>query len=80
MRIIKDGTTTKLWLSARDTYIWAHKIGAGWPCSRLSGHSLFAEFDKQGDLINIDIDGFGINIDCPADEFNAITTDFLLQD
>ena len=80
MRIIKsedsiDGNV-KLWLSTNDTYNWAHRAGALWPCSFLSGKRLFAEFDCKGDLIDGTTNGkHGCN--CPSDEFNAITTDFL---
>ena len=74
MRIKKTNSGTQLWLSANDTYNWAHKPGAIWPCSVLSGHRLFAEF-SNGDLVDIIIDGR--SKDCPADEFNAITSDFL---
>jgi len=66
---------THLWLSANDTYNWAHKSGASWPCSALSGHRLYAEFDKDNNLIDMTIDGKCK--DCPADEFRAITSDFL---
>ncbi len=64
-----------LWLSKRDTYDWAHRAGASWPCSTIAGKSLVAVFDKNG-LIDIAING------CPAfeidgTEFNAITSDFL---
>ena len=74
MRIKKTGQTVQLWLSANDTYDWAHKPGAAWPCSVLSGHRLFAEFNDS-DLVDMTIDGR--SKDCPADEFNAITSDFL---
>ena len=74
MRIKRIGQIIKLWLSANDTYNWAHKAGSVWPCSVLSGHRLFAEFDN-GDLIDMVIDGR--TKDCPADEFNAITEDFI---
>ena len=66
---------THLWLSANDTHNWANRVGASWPCSALSIHRLYAEFDKDGDLIDMTIDGK--SKDCPADEFNAITSDFL---
>lgn len=65
---------TRLWLSPTDTYNWAHKSEAAWPCSVLSGHRVYAEFDN-GDLIDMRIDGR--YRDCPADEFNAITEDYL---
>ena len=75
MRINKTDNGTRLWLSANDTYDWAHKSGASWPCSELSGHRLYAEFDKDNNLIDITIDGKYKN--CSIDEFNAITSDFM---
>ena len=73
MKTQVNGLTTKIWLSANDTYNWAHKIGASWPCSTLSNRQVFAEFDG-GDLIDIAIDGKSDdNVD--ACEFNAIITD-----
>ena len=74
MRLKKTEQNIKLWLSTNDTYNWANKPGARWPCSTLSGHRLFAEFDG-GDLVDMAIDGR--SKECPADEFNAITTDFI---
>ena len=74
MRIKKSKQGIQLWLSANDTYNWAHKSGASWPCSVLSGHRLYAEFINF-DLVDMTIDGK--RKDCPADEFNAITSDFL---
>lgn len=74
MKIVRNGETVKLWASARDTYDWAHKPGAWWPCSVVSGKRLFAEFYK-GDLVDVALDGRDAEI--PADEFNAITADLL---
>ena len=37
-----------LWLSANDTYAWAHKPGARWPCSEASGHRLVVCVDSNG--------------------------------
>ena len=78
MRKVENGNFVKLWLSANDTFSWANKSGAAWPCSFLSGKRLFAEFD-QGDLIDLDINGGRGSQDCPSDEFNAITDDFLKE-
>jgi hypothetical protein len=75
MRIKKSDQGTQLWLSAIDTYDWANRIGNAWPCSELSGHRLYAEFDKDGDLVDCTIDGR--SKDCSANEFNAITSDFM---
>lgn len=66
-----------LWLSAQDTYDWARKTGATWPCSELANHRLFAAFDKHG-LYDLTID-WEAGKDCPGDEFNAITSDFLAK-
>ena len=76
MRIQKHDSTVKLWLSAKDTYNWAHKAGALWPCSVLADKRLFAEF-SDGDLIDYTVNGKLVNV--PADEFNAMTGDFLAQ-
>jgi len=78
MMIRRYGTVVKLWLSRRDTYDWAHRPGTSWPCSTLSDHRLFAEFDN-GDLVDYTIDNQGgVNVDCQ--EFTAITDDFISED
>ena len=65
----------KIWLSANDTYNWAHRPGNTWPCSQLSGHRVFAEYEQGGDLVDMAIDG-KIK-DCDSNEFNAIMLDHL---
>lgn len=75
MRIEKTGTTIELWLSAKDTYNWATRTGNAWPCSQLAGKRLFAEFDN-GDLVDYTVNGKD-GVDIPADEFTAITDDFI---
>ena len=67
----------KVWLSARDTEQWATRPGAAWPCSELRGGSVFAEFDRQGDLVDLAINGGRGEQDCSADEFNACLTDHI---
>lgn len=79
MRIQKQGTTVKLWLSAEDTYQWANKPGGKWPCSYLAGKALFAEF-RNGDLVDYAVEGETENFDLTGDEFNAITGDFINAD
>ena len=74
MRIKRNGTTVKLWLSVNDTYNWAHRPGARWPCSQLAGKRLFAKFD-DGDLVEYTVNG--LSVDIPRDEFTAITDDFI---
>jgi len=65
-----------LWLSRRDTYSWAHKSGAWWPCSQLADKSLRAEFDSNG-LVDISVNNGRKKQDIGGQEFNAITSDFL---
>ena len=75
MRTQKYDKTVKVWISANETYDWAHKSGASWPCSTLSDKRIFAKFDN-GDLVDIAINGKdGVEVD--GNEFNAIIEDFL---
>lgn len=69
--------TYKVWLSANDTYAWAHAPNKTWPCSVLSGKSLFAEF-CHGDLVDVRLNGKAVNngMEIPFDEFNAIIEDY----
>lgn len=76
MRVNITDSAVKLWLSENDTYNWAHKPGAAWPCSQLSGSRLFAEFDSNG-LCDLTVDGK--SGDCDVTEFNAMTSDYLAQ-
>lgn len=76
MRIVKNGTNTRLWLSRNDTYEWAHKPGKAWPCSNLSGKSLFVELER-GDLVDIRINGRAG--DCDSHELSCIIDDFLAE-
>lgn len=76
-RIQRGEYGVKLWLSANDTYDWAHRAGNSWPCSQLSNRRLFAEFDATGDLVDLSIDGGRGEQDCDATEFNAITEHYL---
>lgn len=67
-------SVVKLWLSANDTYLWAHRPGERWPCSELSGKRLFVEFDKGG-LVDLAINSrMG---DCSNHELSAIVSDHL---
>ena len=65
-----------VWLSANDTHAWAHRSGASWPCSQLSGRRVFAGFDSNG-LCDVAIDGGRGDQDCDSAEFNACVADHL---
>jgi len=67
----------KLIATGSDTANWARKPGAFWPCSVLATHNLIAEFAGKGDLVALEIDGGRDDVDVPANEFNAFTSDCL---
>ena len=75
MRVKDYGDSVLIWLSANDTYEWAHKSGAAWPCSQLSGKRMFAAFDTNG-LYELTVNGKWPH-DIQSDELNAITSDYL---
>lgn len=71
MRFLDNGCYYTIKLSANDTYDWAHKSGACWPCSTLSGRSVWAQFDRRnGDLVDTNA---GEDVD--GNEFNALFED-----
>ncbi len=74
MRLQDNGDSIALWVSANDTYDWAHKVNASWPCSALSGHRFFMAGDSNG-LLEFTIDGKDGDVD--AHEFNACVSDML---
>jgi len=72
----------KVWLSAADTYAWASRHRAGLPCSKLSNRRVFAEFDENGDLVDLTIDGGRRELRSGklvvgVDEFNSCLTDHI---
>jgi hypothetical protein len=73
MRVRIHDTSVSLWLSANDTYQWAHN----WPYSELSSRRLYVCFDSNG-LCDLAIDGRN-DIDVSANELNAITSDYLAK-
>jgi hypothetical protein len=79
MRLIisKSGNgRTQLWLNDHDTYQWANRPGAKWPCSSIAGKRLYAEFEPNGDLVDMALDGdHSANVN--GSELDAITTDHL---
>jgi hypothetical protein len=75
MRIHKDDGGMKIWLSKTDTERWAEH----WPGSALSGRRVFAEFDSQGDLVDVVFGGGRGDQDCPEHELMAIIADATKQ-
>lgn len=78
MRAKQDPGGTRIWISARESYAWANKVGARWPCSELEGTRVFAEWDSSGNLVALAIDG-DESAECGAAELNALTSDFLRE-
>jgi len=74
-KIRKTKQGVDIWLSANDTYNWAHRAGNSWLCSYLSGKRLFVQLDSKGDLMDYTING-KTDSNCPSDEFNAIIADY----
>ena len=74
-RIQLSDSRVAIWVSANETYNWAHRPGASWPCSTLSNKRFFAEFDDNG-LCELTVNGReDHNVD--AHEFNALCADML---
>jgi len=63
-----------MWLSGNDTYNWARKPHAAWPCSQASGHRLMIQVDTNG-LCDFTMDGH--SADMAGDELDAIVADHL---
>ena len=70
-----DGGGIKLWLSSQAPAGWATGYPR-WPGSALESHRLFVEYDSDGDLIDLTIDGHSAeHFDVDAVELNAIVED-----
>jgi len=76
MRISKRDNGYTMWLSARDTYAWANKPGAVWPCSKLAGHRCVIDVDRHG-LCGLTFDGQEENVGLDRNELDAIVADHL---
>lgn len=68
-----------IWLSANDTYDWAHKLGSAWPCSTLSGNPVVASFGANGDLEDMVVNGGRGDQDIDGTEFNACMSDYIAR-
>lgn len=80
MRTLIHDNGFTLWLSANDTYDWAHRVNDSWPCSTLSNHRLTASFDSNG-LYDLTIDGKCLSgegyCEVDAHELSAIVADLM---
>ena len=79
MRIMAQPNNTgyTIWLSAKDTYNWAHRPGARWPCSELSNNRFVACVDSNG-LCDFSLNGSNQgDDDVSGDELSACIADHL---
>ena len=68
-----------LWLSKNDTYDWAHKPNASWPCSTVSNKYLMINVDSNG-LCDLTVNGNSKHLDSiDANELQAIVSDYTLN-
>lgn len=67
-------TGYRMCLSASDTYDWAHKPGAAWPCSTISDKRIAVTVDSNG-LCDFTMNGR--YADCDGNELSAIVADHL---
>lgn len=74
MKLKDHGDGFCIWINARESYEWAHRTGAAWPCSTLSGHRVFAAFDRNG-LVDLTVDGKDSSDRWDGHEFNALVAD-----
>lgn len=83
MRTYRQGAFTRFTFTADETYAWARKPGAYWPCSALAGHRLSITVDGADltcDIIDLRIDGRDIfngddSLDLPEHEISAFLAD-----
>jgi len=76
MRVQIFPTGFNIWLSAGDTYDWAHKPGGAWPCSTFNDRRVFAQFDTNG-LCDLTVNGRDAPDDIDGNEFSVMVADFL---
>jgi hypothetical protein len=74
IEVYENGYT--IWLSAYDTYEWAHKPDAWWPCSTLSDKRFMAVVDANG-LCDLTVNGRDAPDTIDGAELDAIVADHL---
>ena len=74
--INKGRTGYTLWLSARDTYDWAHRVGHTWPCSTLSKNRCRIDVDSNG-LCDFSVNGKSDNGEIDGCELDACVSNHI---
>lgn len=57
MKIKKEGNIKRVWISSSETWRWANRINAKWPCSTLADKRIYMELDKHDNIVDIKING-----------------------
>lgn len=57
MKIKKEGNTTRLWISSRETWSWANKPNSRWSCSSLADRRVYIELNGANDIVYVKING-----------------------
>ena len=78
MKIKTFFNSRKIWVSRKDTSNWSNRAGNSWPCSTISGKSLFIETDK-GDLVDLLVNGKPDKGDIDGWELSAFINDILKE-
>lgn len=78
MRIKRHDNSYVMWLSADDTYKWAHRPNNRWPCSTMSGKRFVICVNSNG-LYDLTMNGKSINnnIDIDGTELDACVSSHL---
>ncbi len=64
-----------VYVSARETYAWAHRPNCRWPCSTLAGKRFMFELDSRGNVVDYHVNG-RYNESVDTTEFHAMMKDF----
>jgi hypothetical protein len=66
-----------MWLNAWETYLWATRPHAAWPCSQARSNRLMIQVDSNG-LCDFTVNGKDADMD--GNELDAIVSDHLPDD
>lgn len=78
MKLVVKDNSFRLWLTADETYNWANKPNGVWPCSTISEHDLYVEYDEHG-LLDYYFDNQNRGYQFDDNEFSAIITDHVVE-
>lgn len=77
MKIKKTKNTTQVWISSNETFKWARRPNAQWPCSTLADRRIFVELASNGDLVDIKINGKNPKNNIDSHELNSLLNNLI---